>query len=169
MKVIQLLPLIATYFLLTTNSNADTELKLEPTLGPYTTEENSTTQKSTFSLNEKPFTFIQFNPGDLNTDRPMFLKWVWQFGQGPSLATVREKITNFDDNPLNLWNSLDNWDLYKKVGNWSVKVNWWNGLGSMGSGIANFVVTPEPVSSLLFLVGGVTLAATRLRKKKHSA
>ena len=146
--------------------------KLEPSLGPYMTDEGSTVKKDVFGWDEKPYVFIQFDVDELNTNWPLFVRWKWKFmGKGHPFWEF-ERVTDFSDNPLNIWDSLDNWDSCKKVGKWRVETAWWSptlynsGKEGLGRHKVNFTVTPEPVSSILFLVGGASLAATRLRRRK---
>ena len=143
--------------------------RLDPSLGLYMTEENSMSSKSIFGLDEKPFAFLQFHLDDLDLGSPLTIRWVWRF-EGDRIAKEYEKITNFGGDPLDLWNSLDNWDLHKRTGEWSVRAKWRNGIGDeKGKDLVNFTVTPEPVSSLLFLLGGAGLAVTGYRKRKMQA
>lgn len=142
--------------------------KLKPSLGPYMTDEGSMAPKpnQTFGWNEKPYAFIQFDMDDLNTEKPLIMSWKWRYEDGPVVSFERERISNFSGDTLNLWNSLDNWDIHKQAGEWSV-VTIWRNPGSGGSRLkTSFTVTPEPVSSILFLSGGAVLAIRRYWKRK---
>ena len=66
------------------------------------------------------------------------------------------------------WISLTSWDSIPnnaKVGNWDVYANFVGSAG-VGYGKTNFTVNPEPISMILFLFGGMPLAASLYRKKK---
>jgi len=145
--------------------------KLKPSLGPYMTDEGSMAPKpnQNFGWNEKPYAFIQFDMDDLNTEKPLIMSWKWRYEDGPVVSFERERISNFSGDTLNLWNSLDNWDIHKQAGEWSV-VTIWRNPGSGGSRFkTSFTVTPvvpEPVSSILFLSGGAVLIARRYWKRK---
>lgn len=167
-KVIILSVILFSVILSLSTSNAFAK-KLEPSLGPYMTDEAITVKKEVFGWDEKPFAFIQFDVNDLNINKPLKLWWKWRYdGEGP-VSHEFERITDFPENPLNLWNSLDNWNLHKKVGEWSVKTSWHNPGGGTGSQIVNFTITPEPVSLILFLVGGIALTARYYQKKRKES
>lgn len=142
--------------------------KLKPSLGPYMTDEGSIAPKpnQTFGWNEKPYAFIQFDINDLNTKKPLFVWWKWRDPDGHVVSFERERITNFPEDNLNLWNSLDNWDVHKQMGEWTVETKWVNPSGGVGKFTNNFTVMPEPVSSILFLSGGAVLIARRYWKRK---
>ena len=172
MKIIVLFITTFSLILFLSTSNVFAK-QLDPSLGPYMTDEGSAVRKEAFGWDEKPFAFIQFDVDDPNTNLPLFVGWKWKFmGKGHPFWEF-EKVTTFSDVPLNIWDSLDNWDSYKKVGEWKVKTTWWNptlwsGKEGWGRHKVNFTVTPEPVSSVLFLIGGAFLATFRYRKR-HSA
>ena len=90
-------------------------------------------------------------------------------------------LTSFTGDKGKEWFSLDNgnavglsagWDSIKEAGEWNVSVAYMqftqNGPSTM-SGATSFTVTPEPVSSILFLAGGGTLAFRRFWGKKKLA
>lgn len=134
-------------------SNANAK-KLEPSLGPYMTDEGSIVKEKTFKWNEKPFAFLQFDIADPN------LKWKWWYGNeliSNSQASNQELMTSVGSSCFNFWNHLNNWDTIKRAGDWNIQAQW----GSPGLGpVTNivFTVIPEPVNSALFLIGGVVLA-----------
>lgn len=146
--------------------------KLKPSLGPYMTDAGSTVPKpnQTFGWNENPYAFMQFDIDDLNTEKPLFVWWRWRDPDGHVVSVEKEWITNFpEEGNLNLWNSLDNWDVHKQTGEWTVETKWVNPSGGTGRFETSFTVTPvvpEPVSSILFLSGGAVLAIRRYWKRK---
>jgi hypothetical protein len=82
----------------------------------------------------------------------------------------QELVYDGSVNANQVWLALDDatWDSIKQVGAWkvdgsySVVTNNFDVLQEKGT--ANFTVTPEPISSVLFLVGGAGLVARRFRK-----
>ena len=147
---------------------------LIPSTGPYMTDNDTTIptgSKTSFAWNEKPYDFIQFNVADLG--KTLTLHWTWKYGDeivsDDGSGTMYSK--NMTGALYNNWQSLSDWDTLKegRAGDWSVLTTWNSGTG--GSQTLNFKLNaaPEPVSSALFLIGGVTLAAIRIRKKKRTA
>jgi len=62
------------------------------------------------------------------------------------------------------------WLNIRKVGEWYINATYLNApSGASNFASTSFTVTPEPVSSVLFLVGGASLAAFRYRKKQFSS
>lgn len=164
---------VTTILVILSTSNAFAK-QLDPFLGPYMTDEGSYDKKDVFGWNEKPFAFIQFDVDNLNANLPLFVTWKWKFmGKGHPFWEF-EKVTDFSDDSLNIWNSVDNWDSYKKVGEWSVRTTWWNpsvcsGKGGWGNDKINFTVTPEPYSSILLVFGAGCLGTIIGLKRKKIA
>ena len=68
------------------------------------------------------------------------------------------------------WISLSSWDSIPhndKIGDWNVCAGFIGFVG-MGSGSTSFTVNPEPISMILFLFGGMPLAASLYQKKKKA-
>lgn len=165
-KISIIAPLITLFFIMIVIGNASAGL--EPLLGPYMTDSaGSTVQKDIFDWNEEPYVFIQFDREDLNPNAPLTIWWAWYYEDEPFMTFEWESITGFQEDPVNIWNSLDNWDNYKKQGEWSVYVGWQNTGSGWGTDKTTFTVTPEPISSILFLTGGATLAARHYWKKRN--
>jgi len=149
---------------------------LDPSLGPYMTDEESTTAKEnqTFGWDETPFVFLQFDVDDLNTNNSLSLCHIWEHESKNPWTWEWETITDFPKtNSLNFWGSIDNWDQYKKVGEWTVFVAWNNPAalkcdsgGGFGFQKINFTITPEPLSAMLFVIGGAVLLHNRRRVLK---
>ncbi len=165
-----LILLVTTFIILSISPNKAFATYLEPYLGPYMTDESSTTLRDTFDLHEEPFAYIGFDVIDLNSYRPLELTWSWYFDTDMFVASESQRISHFDNPFLDIWNSLDDWDNYARVGDWRTVISWENDVllskGGWGSQTVNFTVNPEPVSSVLFLIGGATLAVRHYRKKR---
>ncbi len=148
---------------------------LNPANGPYTVGDfGSRIEKNIFSLSEKPFSLIEFGRSNLNNLENLTVDWYWQFDSQPFLAhhtrTVSRGNTYTPNQTIRLWDSLDQWDTIKRPGEWNVLTEWFNPengtKGGSGSQLYTFTVTPEPVSTLLFLAGGVPIALRLSRKLK---
>ncbi len=167
-----LILLVATFFILSISPNKVFATTLDPSFDPYMTYEGSTEQQDVFDWGETPFAYIGFDVININTRGPLELTWSWYFDTDlfNAVASESQRISHFDDPFLDIWNSLDDWDNYAQVGNWKTVINWENPVllskGGWDSQTVNFTVTPEPVSSVLFLIGGATLAVRHYRKKR---
>lgn len=64
------------------------------------------------------------------------------------------------------WFSLADWDSVKTLGTWEVEARYFNPGSIDGGGSTNFTVTPEPVSSVLFLLGGLSLFGFEYKKRR---
>ena len=141
---------------------------LNTELGPYSTLLNNTTEKTVFGWNEQPFVYFQFDRDDLNLSEPLVIKWKWQHAGDPPTATEEHSFFSIPTDPFNIWNSVDNWDVHKQLGDWTVKTKWSNvGVGSAHHTV-HFTVTPEPFGALMVLVGGVAFAAFTGTKKRKA-
>ena len=145
-----------------------------PDVGPYAALENSTVEKLTFGWDETPAIYTKWNIDELNASQPLHQTWVW-FNPDNHIVSMSSQDIGLQglSGHLELWNSLsDNWvpslgtswETEKKAGIWNVNVLWINTGGVLGAQNVQFTVTPEPVSSVLFLVGGTAIA---LRKVKY--
>jgi hypothetical protein len=138
--------------------------KLEPSLGLFTTTEGSMEQKNTFGLNETPYAFMQFYLDDLNTDKPITVWWKWKPKTGRWFSFERESISDFSVSTLNIWQTPEDWEW--KAGEYSLHVTVRNPGSGGWSGKQNITVTPEPLSYVLFVVGGAVLTYPYYRKKR---
>ncbi len=122
----------------------------------FMTDSNgSTTPKSTFTLSETPWLYVDLPTAGLNV--------IGSWWQEPS-----HKYDFAGSNPSEnqqVWISPENWNLIKQTGLWNVQAVYTYAGGSMGSGTTSFKVVPEPFSSALFLLGGGALALGAYRKR----
>jgi hypothetical protein len=136
--------------------------------GFYTVASNgSTDYVNEFALNgAKPWLYI--NAPLTTVLNGMALSW-WD---APSESAPEFMFVN----PVSsnqIWVSLNDsvWDSIKEVGTWNVDAYYSLSTLDSGSftvvsnpGAASFTVTPEPVSSVLFLLGGAGLIARRFKR-----
>lgn len=192
MNKIKALALIALFFILANNAFAENN---EPALGPYTTIYGSTEETTTFAINQKPAIFFQFEKTDMDlsasgADLVFGNYWLvlcsdWEHLDGSGYYWLQEEQNGFDDqtNPdmINYWFTLDTWEENKQPGGWHVHGTWISTetlpMPTIGQGDWDFTVssesmpsptvTPEPISSLLFVSGISTLLIRRKTKKTN--
>ncbi len=139
-----------------------------------------------YNAGEKPWVYIKFKYENLALGSPLHMHWVWSSLTDPNnTETHDEKISLTGlSGDKELWRSAPEpwWTTNGGAGQWHVDVNWFNVHGTNGISSADFtvcsggivsrtgpcgpVVTPEPLSTTLFLLGGAPLiAAIRKRQK----
>ncbi len=125
------------------------------------------TKTSEFGWDEQPFFSLEFDVDDLRTDRSLHTT-ILLFDPSGLLRDTQSRVTSsYPTDPLILCFSIDNWDLIKEVGTWNVKATYFNSLfkkdgkGGFGCTTVPFTVTPDPISSVLFMVGGIVLLVRR--------
>jgi hypothetical protein len=118
----------------------------------------STTEKTVFAPSETPFLYVKL-PAAGNSVVNSF----WSGPQG-SLDFTRN-FSNGDER----WLSPSGWNTPADAGEWEIGANYFFPSGASGSGSVNFTVTPEPVSTALFLAGGVPMAWGLYRRRKYAA
>lgn len=136
-------------------------------------EKNTETQiceRHSFNLGEKPYLYIllpdqefPYFKSDVYTD------WLLGYEQKDD-----EDILTYNTNELEFWLSSDRWFDIEHAGTWNIDgafaiKNLMTGETISGSGSTYFTVdaAPEPVSTVLFVAGGVPLIAKILQKKRQ--
>lgn len=141
-----------------------------------------------YNAGETPWLYLKLKYDDLAVSSPLHLHWVWSSSTNPdNTETLDQKFSLAGlTTDKELWNPVPQpwWNNNGGSGLWHVDVNWFNVHGTNGYSSADFtvcgggglpsivpqkcgpVVTPEPVSSTLFLLGGIPLAAAIRRKFK---
>ena len=145
---------------------------LAPADGPVATDNLSTTPKTSFPLTETPYIYLEFDKSSFNLNEPLYISWIWQHTDDTTPSAFEAQLfpTSSASDPLQIWKTAANWDSIKKTGDWTIQSIWWNpsngtAKGGLGAGQATIAVTPEPVSTILFLVGGGVFGLAGWRKK----
>jgi len=127
------------------------------------TDPLSRVEKSLFGLNETPYLYLNLpdntSSGFLNDFHLTGSVWT-----GPIDFPLPSGLEF--SNSEELWLTLPYWDLVKEPGHWDVDAAFFYVDGMKGKGSTSFSVSPEPVSTVLFLAGGGILAVALRRKKK---
>ena len=138
-------------------------------------DEGSMAIRHEFNQDEVPYAHLYIS-NDYLGSTPSSISAFWQWKKDDiemDNATTLLTWSNFLDinGNFNYWMASDKWPDIAAVGDdWAAKVTWTayiDGVWGMKEykNAASFTVTPEPVSSILFLAGGAFLAAIRRRKK----
>lgn len=116
----------------------------------YMTSNSSTYDlRTSYDWNETPWLYMDLRDSIFNVTGT---SWI-----DPDNDTT---IFNYGENSSNeVWISLSNWNTIKKAGDWNVFTYSAYVDGEYIIESAEFTVTPEPLSSILFLIGGFAFAA----------
>ena len=133
----------------------------------------NTPAKKHFDLDQRPTTYFEFSNLKPNKNLKLTWTWTWLSGKVDIIGTFDRVIKNesfsegfYADKDAGAgfagwWNSRADID---KIGKWQVRLDWTNG-NAGGYSTYAFGVAPEPVSSTLFLVGGLAMGGRTLRRK----
>jgi|GEM_PF-6971243 hypothetical protein len=144
-----------------------------------TTREGKTNEKKNFNLNQQPYGYLFIDNDFFKTaPRKLDITWQWFYlGADGKEKEAQEKYLRLawdsglnKDGDFQMWESPDNWKGIEQAGNWKVKVAWnaVNGDGGVNRDGARFTIAPEPVSAILFLLGGAGLVTRKLTIRKKS-
>lgn len=113
---------------------------------------------SSFSLHEDVYPWIYLTTANTFTD---VFATVWADPDGVLKQTSFDVVAGENE----YWFALG--DVAMTAGQWQVQAGLYNGAdGYIGAGDVFFTVTaPEPLSALLFLLGGTGMAVVRFRKR----
>ncbi|NOZ68813.1 MAG: hypothetical protein GXP46_06120 [Deferribacteres bacterium] len=136
----------------------------------------STVEKTTFSWTEVPWLYFEL-PAGAGTRNIVTQSW-WNDPNNIQRGYITQ---NEADNTIKVWQSLGStkWNSIKKQGQWTILAQYdTTSSKTTGQGKTSFIVNgpppppppviPEPVSSVLFLVGG-TILGIRYWKRKISS
>lgn len=130
---------------------------IEPDM--YTAKNQYGPRVSTFDLNATPWLYlIEEKPGNNSTS------FLWQ-------NTTNNDIYNFTKNANGAtWYNFNdfNWGTIKAKGDWNITATYTKS-GDTYTQNHSFTVTPEPISSILFLLGGAGLALRQYKKRKNNS
>ncbi len=157
-KVILPLFAIALFCAFSGNAHAGTFEKFY-TVNSY----GSYAEQNTFNTAETPYLYVKLADAGIN-----YKSAFWNSPYGQSYLTGDDRINL--SSAQEAWFSIDSWHDQTRIGKWVVNGNYLYAGGALnvGAGTYNFSVTPEPASLVLFLVGGLALAAVVYSRKKSS-
>ena len=142
----------------------------------YMTHEDSFEEYDTFCENDTPWLYLKVKDSVTKVTGDW---WFWNKGNQSSLLSF--DTSNFDmdlwsmkDVPDNSDDTRNIWLSRLDLENVTAHDQWWHvtnvhSSSPNGGGATKYHVTPEPVSSMLFLVGaGAFAVASRRRKKEEN-
>src|SRR3989338_5646677 len=124
----------------------------------YTVDNNgSTTLQNVYSMSQTPWLYLALPNQGFHFDVA-----IWTDPNNVLAAQTFGPSTSSQ-----VWFSPFNWNSIKQPGVWTIAASYLYPFPtpSSGNGVTSLTVTPEPVSSGLFLLGGAALAAAGIRKK----
>jgi hypothetical protein len=134
-------------------------------------------KQKNFTLDQQPFAYLFINKDAVDpSTKNLNITWKWfSIGDEGKEKVAQEKYFSYNwksgadaDGNFQMWESPANWNDIQKSGDWRVRAEW-SAKGGKGNGAAaaNFnIIAPEPVSALLFLLGGAGLGIKRFFIKK---
>lgn len=129
--------------------------------------------QSSFNLAETPYLYYKLSPNTVGSK--VFSFWLSPLSN-TSLATEITSIAPDIDAPFDPvsqgWVSLANWGSIpdsEKIGNWNITGYLKTGSIYADCVTTSFTVTPEPMSMILYGIGGLPIAATLFRRRKIAA
>ncbi|MBI5056674.1 MAG: hypothetical protein HZB61_08675 [Nitrospirae bacterium] len=141
---------------LTNNLNAST-CPTCPGTGPYTADSYGTL-RSEFTPDEIPYLYWKLPSSNISN----IVSW-WAL-DGTTTFYSKEMLNTSGSDEIML--SLDNWNsINPKVGTWTINA-FYSAPGENTICANSFTVTPEPVSSILFISGGAVFAVNRCLKRR---
>jgi hypothetical protein len=144
----------------------------------YTTDKDSSIPKVEFGWDEQPYSYLFIDRDSFDTiPEVLDIKWQWFYVDD---LYYEEHYFYFpwnestdEEGNFRIWESPQYWLSMREFGDWSARVVWRAEIEGNWTGYRwrsfDFTVTPEPVSSILFITGGAILIGRRyLRRKKYN-
>lgn len=160
-------------FLLTGNAHAQAYGKAYMVTGngSYTLSNyDAINDEYNYAQGETPYVYIKLKLSELKLTSPLKVLWSWSSFADPYNTEIQYQVFNINGQAgdKEIWSGAPEpwWTNNGGPGKWTVDIAWLNAQGALGTTTATFNVTPEPLSSALFLFGGVPVAAALLRKSK---
>lgn len=129
---------------------------------------SSVTQKTSFGWDETPWLYMRLpHPGMYLTEFVLTKHSGEEFFNSLTPRTdPRTDILNPEE-----WFQLNSWNDIKDEGEWHISARFFYPPSELqppdeGFGTTSFTVTPEPISTFLFLTGGTALVIRSIRRKK---
>ena len=120
---------------------------------------SSTAAQNTFDFSGTPYLYMKL---DVPSGAQANTISAWNAPSGSAYFSASQLNSDVER-----WVSLVNWNTVKEPGAWTVYANYFDSRANNVVGTANFTVTPEPATMALFLLGGLPLFSSRLRKTKN--
>ena len=143
---------------------------------------NPYTSQNYFQYNDVFSTYFSFS--NVNSASPIELQWTWTGPASTGITTKEYAFTYDPEDPFFSFSkrsagnteegkSFADWwkTTGRQPGDWNVVLAWKNGDTAGQTKAFDFKVgaAPEPISSVLFLVGGLAMGGNALRKKQQLA
>lgn len=171
-KLLLVLAFILSFGILSAGQNAFADFTQYTIVGAIGDKE--TNEKLVFGFNETPYLYMKLpDTGNVFTgsfwrDPDASISYVSTKNTGPEASHISASGSGLISG-LDRWITLSNWDTVKKVGEWEVNSNYFHTNGSTGFSTASFTVTPEPIAMVLFVIGGLPIAASLYRNRNKNA
>jgi hypothetical protein len=129
---------------------------------------NSTVQQTNFNINQQPFLYIKYFDSDPHPSQLSQTNFF--FVQNPSMANIFTFNNSTNTNQTWFGFSSSFWNSVKTPGTWTITADSFN-TSKPFLGSTNFKINaaPEPVGTILFLIGAFIMGTRILGRKKAIA
>lgn len=143
-----------------------------------------------YNFGETPWVYIKFKLSQLALSSPLHMQWIWSSLANPNVTETHIDKINISGltSDKEIWSAPPQpwWTTDGGPGTWQVNLNWVNVHGTTNISSVDFtscpdviigvnrigpcgpvaVVTPEPLSASLFLLGGAPIVAALRKRQK---